>query len=207
MEKAAWMMTFLLPDRFGENELKTTAFNTALEMITSYHDYVWLKYSLLLKRQKVTVDPPVRTQLEKAPYFPDSHMKIAAMLTLIEHAELLCEILVTRLEDKYRRLCNSTWVVIAIIEITKCVLRLKLLYLGGGSILAHRGLPSRSVENEVPEGDVVIDANYNTKYVRPRPNLMDYSRESEKKKKKIAHVISDNPQKPIYTPFLVKFCG
>jgi len=181
MERTAWALIFLLPDRFGENELKTTSLNTTLECLTCYHDFVWMKFAHLLKREKISVDQPVRSQLEKVPFFPESNMRIASTLTIIEHTELLCEILATRITPLVP---NFTWMVITLIELTKCFLRLKLLKAERGAILAHRTIPSRSVEEEQDGDDdfVDVDQQYYSDGRKVRQNLMSVQRGVNKKK-------------------------
>jgi len=156
-----WYNFLLLPDRFGKNELKTIVLNTILECLTCYHDYVWLKHADLLSRRKIVVEEPVRSQLENAPYFPKSNLNIASTLTIIDHTELLCEILATNVQEHFSNplLRNLKWNVITLIEATKAYLRLKLLVAERGAILAHRTIPSRYVEEEQNGDDDFVDVD------------------------------------------------
>jgi len=129
-----------------------------------------LYYNHLLKRQKITVDPLVRTQLEKAPYFPESNLKIASVLNFVEHGEVLSEIIATRVQNRYPYpvLRHLKWIVIVLIEFTKAFLRLKLLWIGGGTILAYRTIPSRTpVGEDEREADTNQQTNHNGRFTRP----------------------------------------
>jgi len=105
IEKLIWGVAFFFPVRFGENELKISALNSGLECFTSLNDFILLKIALLHKLKKIELPKTVPAEMiEKLSHFPPSNVSIASALTTIEHTEVVAEILVTQVSEKYSQL-------------------------------------------------------------------------------------------------------
>jgi len=176
IEKMLSGITFFFPIRFGENELKITAVNSFLECISSYHDHTILKYALLHRNKNLELKTIPEATLRKYLNFPASNVPIATALTAIEHTEVVAEILATLSEQKFPQLKNVKWTTIAIIELIKFYLRLKLLIINGGHILVNRKLPSKVTE----EPETSAQATQNG-ICQSRSTLMTYFRHLRQK--------------------------
>jgi len=183
IEKLIWGVAFFFPVRFGENELKISALNSGLECFTSLNDFILLKIALLHKLKKIELPKTVPAEMiEKLSHFPPSNVSIASALTTIEHTEVVAEILVTQVSEKYSQLKNFKWIIIAMIELTKFYLRLKLLIINGGHILAHRKIPNRIVDEQ--EASFQGKKENNPQYEN-RPTLLTFIR-------KMRHLFESN---------------
>uniref|UniRef100_A0A6B2L998 Peroxisomal membrane protein PEX16 n=1 Tax=Arcella intermedia TaxID=1963864 RepID=A0A6B2L998_9EUKA len=185
LERAAWASTFLLLDRFDENELKSTLMNSVIDNVVTYHDYLWQKYSHLSKKFHLNIEEKTKLELEKTAFFPEANMKISLILSFIYNSELLLEILTDTFHSQLQGM------VILTIELLKVLLRLRLLWINGGGIVARDKIPSRDKnldkkenENEVDQLEEMNNQHY-ADGRKKRPNLLLLLRSLKKSKEMI----------------------
>lgn len=147
----------MIPNRYSvENEIQTELCNSAIGLLSSFHDFMWLRTAHKLKIEgeiSTLCTEGVLKQLRNTPNIFGERLKRISALTIISNFQLLAELAAIHVTDKTSSsffIRNLKWLVVLLIECTKLVIRLTM-FIENPAILNHPKFPSRSASFELPQ--------------------------------------------------------
>ncbi|KAJ2133029.1 hypothetical protein GGH19_000330 [Coemansia sp. RSA 1807] len=147
IENGLRTLTYVLPGRFADAELASEAIYTLLSFVGVYHDKLLAQAAikgLLVDKQgqPLKLDPTVFNRYHgQMAHASDVYRVAAHVLSCVQYAEKLVEMVAAKRLGNRRR-----WQVVTWIEITKVVLRLALLRASGQRMVTGAVVPEREVD-------------------------------------------------------------
>ncbi|KAJ2498285.1 hypothetical protein GGH96_004434 [Coemansia sp. RSA 1972] len=147
IENGLRTLTYVLPGRFADAELASEAIYTLLSFVGVYHDKLLAQAAtsgLLVDKQgqPLKLDPSVFNRYHgQMAHTSDVYRVAAHVLSCVQYAEKLVEMVAAKQLGDRRR-----WQVVTWIEITKVVLRLALLRASGQRMVTGAVVPEREVD-------------------------------------------------------------
>eukprot|EP01127_Copromyxa_protea_P012164 TRINITY_DN3134_c0_g3_i1.p1 TRINITY_DN3134_c0_g3~~TRINITY_DN3134_c0_g3_i1.p1 ORF type:complete len:373 (+),score=59.95 TRINITY_DN3134_c0_g3_i1:39-1157(+) len=159
LEQAMQFGQLLVPNRWSEHALQSDAYSAATNIVTSFHDHLWISSALELQNNGTLSGNPqisadTREKLEKTQHFPEEQLRISSLLSYISNAEILLELLAilgTDKKSKWAAVRNLRWTVISFLEVWKALLKFSMLVKSRGTMLAYQRLPSRKPKAVIPK--------------------------------------------------------
>jgi len=166
-ENGLSLLTYMIPNRFSENELQTELYNSGIGVLSTIHNFLWTRAAKKLRDGTFTlpITPGVEKQLRKTPQIVGLRLKLLTVLSIISNIELLCELVATNFNDpKSPQFIKKhlQWTVIFFIETVKFFIRFVMLVHGHGAILSYNRIPSRptsfvDIQPEVDDETWIVD--------------------------------------------------
>ncbi|OKL59170.1 hypothetical protein UA08_05827 [Talaromyces atroroseus] len=148
IESALRSLTYIIPGRFRESEIPSECVHSGVQLLSIYHDTL---VSRVISQLPSTIPRPMPSPharytkywTTKSPLY----RKLALILQIIQHTELLWEMSARRRGEKVR------WRVIVMIEFAKAICRLLLLRLTNSRPLVSPPLPEREQDPREAEAE------------------------------------------------------
>ncbi|KAF2755525.1 peroxisomal membrane protein pex16 [Pseudovirgaria hyperparasitica] len=154
IESGLRSLTYIIPGRFREAEIASETLHSSVQILSLYHDSLLYKAACRLPLARRPHPSPhnryTRFWTQKSP----TYQRLALILQMIQHTELLWEMVAKRKGEKVR------WRIVILLEFVKAVCRLLLLRLTNSRPLLSPPLPERevdpsSLEEATPAEDLI----------------------------------------------------